>query len=227
MPNSLPLDPGIPNNFMPTQDQHPMFGRSWGLMFRYDYAVVENFSNFTILNWFCPDLLQLRAALDNFKNYTTVAVGNETVFLRTLNNVFNVEALLEAGVSGLNQADGINGTYRYHSCNNEPCSIHGYNATGIRDPTYRYRGLEYDYVLEYALYQSVPHNISATTITFSRPSPSSRAATVQSIANQNQRKLLVYVAFHPPRPGPLTSTATLQPTSFNSLETVTWWVSLD
>jgi hypothetical protein len=135
---------------------------------------------------FLTGSVQICCSLDNFKNYTTVAVGNETVFLKRLDNVFNVEALLEAGVSGLNQADGINGTYRYHSCNNEPCSIHGYNATGIRVPTYRYRGLEYDYVLEYALYQSVPRNISATTITFSRPSPSSRAATVQSIANQNQ-----------------------------------------
>ena len=50
VPNSLPLDKGIPELFLAPQADGPIGGEAWGLRLSYNCSVVESKSEFTILN---------------------------------------------------------------------------------------------------------------------------------------------------------------------------------
>ncbi|KAF1930326.1 uncharacterized protein M421DRAFT_90890 [Didymella exigua CBS 183.55] len=49
VPNALPKDAGVPRIFMTAQSETPLEGKAWGLLFQYDYTVVNNLEEMSIL----------------------------------------------------------------------------------------------------------------------------------------------------------------------------------
>ncbi|SPO07638.1 uncharacterized protein DNG_10333 [Cephalotrichum gorgonifer] len=151
LPNSLPLDRGVPELFLAPQADAPINGEAWGLRLSYNCSIVESVSDLTILSrkstldWFKPSFITFPTLIDDPDLLGIEAKGSES---KERMYVFNSSRLLDSrptnvwayGELGLSRGDpsAWDGTWR---------------SNGSESNTWGWDGSFNAGVLEYVLWQ--------------------------------------------------------------------------